>query len=192
MELLSEFPAQTQRFLNNIDKIRQMALADHYSKALRHDLKVIYMSGTAGVGKTRYIYDTYDISDIYRINDYKNPFDNYKGQKILVLDEYNNQLPIQLLLNVLDIYPMLLPARYHDKWACYEKVYIISNYEYDKLFGMYNDELNKAIKRRIDLITPYMTINNIVEVYEELDNFNDYQDRDYSIVEKYVNDMLPF
>ena len=192
MELLAEFPSQTQRYLSNIDKIRQMALAEHYSKELRHDLKVIYLSGSAGVGKTRYIYDTYDISDIYRVSDYNNPFDNYKGQKILVLDEYDNQLPIQLLLNVIDIYPMLLPARYHDKWACYEKVYIISNHEYNKVFGMYNDELNKAVKRRIDLITPYMTFDNVVEVYTELDKFNEYENRDYTMVDKYLNDMLPF
>lgn len=192
MELLAEFPAQTQRYLNNIDKIRQMALAEHYSKELRHELKVIYLSGSAGVGKTRYIYDTYDISDIYRVSDYTNPFDNYKGQKILVLDEYDNQLPIQLLLNVIDIYPMLLPARYHDKWVCYDKVYIISNHEYDKVFGMYNHEINKAVKRRINLITPYMTFDNVVEVYKELDKFNDYRDRDYTMVDKHLNDMLPF
>lgn len=190
MELLAEFPSQTQRYLNNIDKIRQMILAEHYSKELRPDLKVIFISGTVGVGKTRYIYDTYDILDIYRVSDYTNPFDNYQGQKILVLDEYNNQLNIQLLLNILDIYPMLLPARYNDKWACYEKVYIISNYQYNQLFDMYNDEIRKAIRRRIHLIVPYITIDNVSEVYDELDDFNEYKDRAYNLAKKYFGDIV--
>lgn len=177
LELLMEFPSQTQRFLNNIDKIRQMVLTEYYQKNLRHNLKVVFMSGDAGVGKTRYIYDRHNITDIYRVSDYKNPFDNYKGQKILVLDEYNNQLNIQLLLNILDIYPLLLPARYNDKWACYEQVYVISNYDFDDLFSYYEESIYRAIRRRFTLITERMNFLNVDEVYKVLDDFNnDYYD----------------
>lgn len=177
LELLMEFPSQTQRFLNNIDKIRQMVLTEYYQKNLRHNLKVIFISGDAGVGKTRYIYDRHNITDIYRVSDYKNPFDNYKGQKILVLDEYNNQLNIQLLLNILDIYPLLLPARYNDKWACYEQVYVISNYDFDDLFSYYEESIYRAIRRRFTLITERMNFLNVDEVYKVLDDFNnDYYD----------------
>ncbi len=172
VELLTEFPSQSQRFLHNIDKIRQIVLADYYQKNLRHNLKVIFMSGDAGVGKTRYIYERHNIADIYRVCSYENPFDNYKSQKILVLDEYNNQLNIQLLLNILDIYPLLLPARYNDKWACYEQVYVISNYDFDELFGIYDDTIYQAIKRRFNLITERMTFSNVNEIYKILDKFN--------------------
>lgn len=172
IELLTEFPAQTQRYLNNIDKIRQIVLADYYQKNLRYNLKVIFISGDAGVGKTRYIYERHNIADIYRVCSYENPFDNYKSQKILVLDEYNNQLNIQLLLNILDIYPLLLPARYNDKWACYEQVYVVSNYDFDELFGIYDDTIYQAIKRRFNLITERMTFSNVNEIYKILDEFN--------------------
>lgn len=177
IELLTEFPSQTQRYLHNIDKIRQMILTEFYQKNLRHNLKVIFISGDAGVGKTRYIYVRHNITDIYRVSDYKNPFDNYKGQKILVLDEYNNQLNIQLLLNILDIYPLLLPARYNDKWACYEQVYVISNYDFNDLFGYYDESIYRAIRRRFNLITDRMNFLNVNEIYNVLDNFNnDYYD----------------
>ncbi len=172
IELLTEFPAQTQRYLNNIDKIRQIVLADYYQKNLRHNLKVVFISGDAGVGKTRYIYERHSITDIYRVTHYENPFDNYKMQKILVLDEYNNQLSVQLLLNILDIYPLLLPARYNDKWACYEQVYLISNYDFDELFSIYDDTIYQAIKRRFNLITERMTFSNVQQVYKVLDDFN--------------------
>lgn len=172
IELLTEFPSQTQRYLHNIEKIRQIVLTEYYQKNLRYDLKVIFISGDAGVGKTRYIYERHNISDIYRVCNYENPFDNYKSQKILVLDEYNNQLSVQLLLNILDIYPLLLPARYNDKWACYEQVYLISNYDFDELFSIYDDTIYQAIKRRFNLITERMTFSNVNEIYKILDEFN--------------------
>lgn len=172
IELLMEFPSQTQRYLNNIEKIRQMVLTEYYQKNLRHNLKAVFVSGESGSGKTRYIYDRHKIEDIYRVSDYKNPFDNYKSQKILVLDEYANQLNPQLLLNILDIYPFLLPARYTDKWACYEKVYVISNYDFDELFRYEDASIYNAIRRRFTLITQRMNILNVDEVYRELDDFN--------------------
>ena len=178
MELLIEFPSQVQRYLNNIDKIRQIVLAEYYQKNLRHNLKVIFVSGNPGVGKTRYIYQRHKIEDIYRVCSYENPFDNYKTQKVLVLDEYNNQLNVQLLLNILDIYPLLLPARYNDKWACYEQVYLISNYDFDELFGIYDENIYKAIRRRFHLITDRMNEFNVDEIYRILDEFNEFNNDD--------------
>ena len=176
IELLNEFPIQTQRFLNNIEKIRQMVLSEYYQRNLRYNLKVIFISGDAGVGKTRYVYERHNISDIYRVCNYENPFDNYKSQKILVLDEYNNQLSVQLLLNILDIYPLLLPARYNDKWACYEQVYLISNYDFDELFSIYDNSIYEAVRRRFSLITERMTFSNVQQVYKVLDDFNNNND----------------
>lgn len=174
IELLNEFPSQTQRFLHNIDKIRQMVLEEYYRNNLRYNLKAIFISGNPGVGKIRYVYERYNMADIYRVCSYENPFDNYKFQKILVLDEYNNQLNIQLLLNILDIYPLVLPARYNDKWACYEQVYVISNYDFNELFGIYDATIYKAIRRRFHLITDRMTDSNVDEIYKVLDEFNEF------------------
>ncbi len=184
IELLIEFPAQTQRYLNNIDRIRQMVLNEHYSNNLRYNLKAIFISGNPGVGKTRYIYERHNMKDIYRVCNYENPFDNYKSQKILVLDEYNNQLPIQLLLNLLDIYPLLLPARYTDKWACYEQIYVISNYDFDYLFKVYDETIYQAVKRRFHLITDRMDEFNVDEIYKILDDFNNKNNEDNINIEE--------
>ena len=54
-------------------------------------------------------------------------FDQYQGQDILVFDEFTSQVPLSDMLNYLDRYPLMLPARYADRAACYTKVYIISN-----------------------------------------------------------------
>lgn len=46
---------------------------------------------------------------------------------MLVFEEFHSEIPISAMLNYLDIYPLMLPARYHDRIACYTEVYITSN-----------------------------------------------------------------
>ena len=54
-------------------------------------------------------------------------FDSYHGQETLVFEEFHSQIALPDMLNLLDIYPINLPARYSDRIACYKNVYIISN-----------------------------------------------------------------
>lgn len=95
------------------------------SKDFRH-LEVVYLYGRPGVGKTRWAMQQYG-DDVYRVSDYRHPFDSYSGQKTLVLDEFDGSIPLGLLLNLLDGYQMELPARYSNRTARYERVIIISN-----------------------------------------------------------------
>ena len=53
---------------------------------------------------------------------------------MLVFEEFNSQIPIEAMLNYLDVYPLLLPARYSDRTACYTKVYITSNIPLDEQY----------------------------------------------------------
>jgi hypothetical protein len=114
------------RYHTLIEQVRQ----DHrYSehKGKFRNVKTVYVWGKTGVGKTRMIYDTYCANDIYRITDYKHPFDNYSGEPVMVFDEFRSQLPLTDMNNYLDRYPLKLPSRYVNKQACYTTVYIISN-----------------------------------------------------------------
>lgn len=149
LELLENYPSQFFRFQNQIDNVRQLILEEHYSKHMRTNLKVIYIYGPAGSGKTSSIYKHFSPTEIYRVINYKHPFDSYNGQKVLVFDEFNSQIQINQFLNYLDIYPLQLPARYRDRWASYEIVFIISNYPLDKQYKYIDDELYKALYRRI-------------------------------------------
>ena len=113
-----------------MDVIRYNILKDKYSKQ-RRKLTVTYLYGTSGAGKTRSIFDTHDGNDICRITSYRKDkgiyFDSYGVQKVLVFEEFHSQVPIEEMLNYLDIYPLNLPARYSDRVACYTEVYITSN-----------------------------------------------------------------
>jgi hypothetical protein len=120
------------------------------------DMAVEYWFGATGTGKTRTVMNAHDTNDIYRVADYKNPFDGYAGQSVLVLDEYRSNLNMPLLLNVLDGYPLDLPARYSNKVAMYSRVYIISNmdlrkqYPYEQFRAI---ETWEAFLRRVPTIT---------------------------------------
>lgn len=101
-------------------------------------MQVSYLYGASGAGKTRSIYETHDPRSIYRVTNYRAArgvsFDGYHGQEVLVFEEFSSQIPIEDMLNYLDIYPLALPARYNDKTACYTMVYITSNLPVEKQY----------------------------------------------------------
>lgn len=124
-EILESSP-QYMLHIDKIEKVRQKVTMEKYRSGIR-DLHVTYIYGETGAGKTRYIYDTYGFFNVFRVVDYGHPFDNYAGQDVLVFDEFRSSIQLGLMLQYLDCYPMELPCRYANKWACYTKVYIISN-----------------------------------------------------------------
>lgn len=138
------------------------------------NIETIYIFGETGVGKTSLVYKKYNPDDICRITNYRNgniSFDSYNGQKILVFDEYRSQIAISEMLCYLDIYPVQLPARYMDRTACYEKVYILSNLGLEE---QYRDVQNKspetwnAFIRRISKIIELQEKDIMVEYDKEM------------------------
>lgn len=102
--------------------------AKKWKNELRLDLKVTVIFGETGTGKTRTVYQNNELKNVCRVTHYgSGKFDHYSGHRILALDEFAGQIPVQELLTLCDIYPVELPARYEDKIACYQHVYILSN-----------------------------------------------------------------
>ena len=66
------------------------------------------------------------------------------------------------MLNYLDIYPLILPARFNDKVACYDTVYITSNIPLNEQYKdvqHYKPETWKAFLRRINFLIEYTDFN---------------------------------
>jgi viral replication-associated protein len=125
-EILRTYPSALNH-LPRIQQTRQALLEDKYRCVRRTDLKVRYIHGATGVGKTRSILDEYGDGNVYRVTNYKHPFDGYKGEPVIVFDEFRSSLPLADMLNYLDVYPLMLPSRYADRVACYTRVFIVSN-----------------------------------------------------------------
>jgi len=143
--------------ISRMDKIRQDILEERYRNTWRN-LDVTYIWGPTGTGKTRSVMEKHGYSSCYRVTDYNHPFDRYSQEPVLCLDEFRSSLLIGDMLDYLDGYPLALPARYANRQACYETVYIISNID---LTAQYPNVMTaepetwKAFIRRIGKVIEY-------------------------------------
>ena len=142
-------------YVKNIDELRERYKSQKYMCENRN-VEVIVLFGDTGTGKTKYIYDNYSAVDICRVTDYgKNgnmKFDAYHGQKVLVFEEFHCDIKINNMLNYLDIYPLMLPARYNDRVACFDKVFITTNMNPEDFYLHETKATREAFFRRIDKI----------------------------------------
>lgn len=148
-EIINEYPSAIRQ-INNIEKASSMYKANKVKNIFRK-LDVCYIYGATGVGKTRSVMEHFGYENVYRVTNYKNPFDNYNGQDVILFDEFRSSLPISDMLVYLDGYPVNLPCRYTDKPALYTKVYIISNISLEKQYvevQKYEPETYNAFLRR--------------------------------------------
>ena len=69
--------------IEKIERIRQTIREEEYKSQFRQ-LEVTYIYGATGTGKTRGVMEKYGYSNIFRVTDYDHPFDNYKGQDVII------------------------------------------------------------------------------------------------------------
>lgn len=146
--LLEDEEGGSARYVKWLSELAAARDKKKYGQQMR-DVEVHYLWGAPGVGKTSYVYDRYPIEDIYRVTDYQHPFDEYDRQPVLVLDEYDSQFPWEKLLCYLDRYPLMLPARYRNRQACFTTVWILSNLSLDEQYPYIQGERRLALTRRL-------------------------------------------
>lgn len=175
-----EILAQNQDYLlvlDKIDRARTTILTEKYKETVRLDLEVVYISGTTGTGKTRGVLEKNGYSNVFRVTDYAHPFDSYNCQPVIAFEEFRSSMRISEMLLYCDIYPIELPARFSNKYACYNKVYIISNWRLEKQYTEIQREDKEsweAFLRRIHKVVIYSKDGSI----KEYDSVRAYLDRD--------------
>lgn len=155
-EVMAENP-DSAKYIHLMDKIRQEILEARYREQWRN-LDVTYIFGPTGTGKTRGVMEAHGYSNVYRVTDYSHPYDSYKQEAVILFEEFRSSLPIGDMLNYLDGYPLALPARYANRQACYETVYIISNIDLSEQYMGVQNEAEatwKAFLRRIHHVIEY-------------------------------------
>ena len=150
-EIMRAYPS-AMNHLKNIEQARQTLLEEKYGVDWR-TVEVTYIWGETGVGKTRSVVEKYGYKNVFRVTNYTHPFDGYKGQDVILFDEFRSSLKFSDMLAYIDGHPVMLPCRYADKVACYTKVYIISNIPLEKQYPLVQAEEPAgyaAFRRRIE------------------------------------------
>lgn len=124
-EILETSPQYLMQ-IDKIERVRQIMLEEKHKNDWR-TVEVTYVWGETGTGKTRGVMEKFGYSNVFRVTDYEHPFDGYKGQDVILFDEFRSSLTFTAMLDYLDGYPVELRARYVNKQACYTKVFIVSN-----------------------------------------------------------------
>lgn len=182
-DILELNPKYMMQF-NKIDRCRQVLREEQFKNKFR-ELTVEYWYGQTGQGKTRTVMERYGYENVYRVTNYKYPFDGYKGQDVIVFEEFFSSIRIQEMLTYLDGYPLELPSRYHNKIACYTKVFILSNVAFDEQYREIfreHPETFRAFQRRISCIK-YFGKDGLKD-YKNMDDYTFSSDR-FVTVEDY-------
>lgn len=124
------------------------------------EVDVTYIHGKTETGKTWHCWDNYHKDGLFMLEfDGKGEWwDGYAGESTIIIDEYNNQMPITRLLRLLDKYPVRLPIKNSHTYANWTRVLITSNLNWNQIHPNAKPEHRAALKRRI---------NNTIELQRE-------------------------
>lgn len=175
--------------IDRIERTRQIIRGEEFKNRFR-ELQVEYWFGATGEGKTRTVMEHYGYGNVYRVTNYRYPFDGYRGQDVIVFEEFYDSIRIQEMLTYLDGYPLELPCRYNNKTACYTKAYILSNVPFGEQYrdtAREQPETFEAFRRRIHCIKEFSE-KGIVS-YQGME---DYEKDRFAKPEDYGTPAIPF
>jgi hypothetical protein len=109
-----------------VDRYYALKQSQQWSRENR-EVTVHYIYGRTGSGKTRHVYDRFGFGKVYRARmGTRDPFNNYRYQPVLILDEFRSSVSFGDLLEMLDRYPYEIDRRYHNVWAAWTDVYMLT------------------------------------------------------------------
>lgn len=157
-EILEDNPNYMMQ-LEKVERCREILRYEQFKNIVR-EMHVEYWFGDPGSGKTSGVYKLYGGYDkVYRVTDNRNPWDGYKGQDVILFDDFRAcDFDINILLKWLDIYPLELPCRYNNKQACFTHIYFTSNISFDQLYRTVQTEDTStwnAFCRRFNVIKEF-------------------------------------
>lgn len=155
-QIQEEWPQAYARWWKAIHRMRFNWLGATLENWKDIDVNVIF--GLTRSGKTSTIFkkEGYENCCKIKVEGSSLWFDNYNGQKVLILDDFYGQIRISLLLQLLDGYKQIVQVKGGFKWAQWDKVYITSNCSPKGWYNSYEnipDEARDALFERITSLT---------------------------------------
>nr|WPR18738.1 MAG: replication polyprotein [Chemarfal virus 2] len=142
----AEHPVAVAKFHRGIEAVLRYAYDDPRDFAP----EVYVRWGAPGSGKTRFIYDNFDVSQIWSkpTGDW---FDGYQGHEVVIFDDFYGGVKYGEMLKLLDRYPMRVPIKGGFVQWRPRQIYFTSNVPPDQWYPNIVD--TRALMRRLTTIT---------------------------------------
>lgn len=161
-ELLMAFPLEMAKYIKFYQICREEYLAEEAKRQFINNMEpeIIVHYGDPGTGKTLQVYKENEYDNIFKLNVGDGSkdtiwWDGYHGQDVILIDDFNGELPITYLLNLLDRYPMQLSIKGSKVWKIATKIYITSNHKPDQWYGCMTGSHRTALFRRLKHIKEF-------------------------------------
>lgn len=158
------------KYANQLDKIEDGLRQLKFERWLKHKkktnekIKVVWVFGAAGTGKTHYCRDFCERKkfDFFVTTASNDPFQDYDGQKVLIIDELRpDTFRYRDLLQILDPYNFdqkKTIARYHNARIMSDYIFVTSPFDPFTLYSKMNNSSQDGfdqLYRRIGLVLQF-------------------------------------
>lgn len=167
-EIIERYPQKAMQ-VKSIKAIKAEYTAEK-NKGEKRDVKTTIITAPKTFDAIGLIFSRHSFADVCRITNYGKSkgisFDTYSEQTVLVFDNFDEQIPLEDLIIYLDDYPVTLPARYEDRTAAYEEVYIITEKDLSQLYRSVSLRNSGLVERFISLVDKAIIVDRDGEITE--------------------------
>lgn len=168
-DIVEEFP-QYAMHIKNIDELRN-AFCGGVKSGKERNVFVTYIYSPDNYERIGIVYSKHDYKDVCRITNYGSSkgisFDSYNYQNVIAFENFTGQFPLSDMMLYIGKYPISLPARYADKEACFEYVYILSGIPLEKLYHNEQVKNPKLWEKFCSSLNMMITVDEDGEIKEE-------------------------
>ena len=115
-------------------------------------IKVVWLWGASGTGKTSYVYKKHDTEEVFQPTTHK-WWEGYDGHKIVLIDDFRTDYCSFVdLLKLLDIYPFRVETKGGSRQVMFDTIYITSPHHPNSLYSNNGEELLQLERRVTEFI----------------------------------------
>lgn len=110
---------------------------------------IYWFIGPTGTGKTRTVFETEELNELFRVECMAEWFDGYWGQEAALFDDFRGNIPFGVFLQLTDIYPLLVRVKGGFTHWYPKRIYITSCKTPEECYyncGERIDQLTRRIK----------------------------------------------
>lgn len=151
-QILEEDPVSYHQYGRTMEKLEDLYLSKQYRSKMT---KGTWYYGGTGTGKSHVAFEGFHPDTHYLWNLRDNGWqDQYKGQKIVVINDFRGEIPYNDLLNMVDKWPLTIPRRGRPPIPFIsEEVIITSSLKPSKVYNRrIKEDSLQQLKRRFNII----------------------------------------